>query len=92
MAKSIMQDKKECYITRSTYNLHLHHIFGGPYRKKSDKYGLTVWLRADWHNMASYGVHNDIQLMNRIRRDGQRKFEELYGHEKFMKEFGKNYL
>ena len=30
--------------------------------------------------------------MNRMKQAGQRRFEELYGHDKFMQEFGKNYL
>lgn len=92
MSKSIMQTEKECYITHDINNLHKHHIFGGSNRKYSEKYGCWVWLRADWHNMASYGVHNDINLMKKLRRECQAKFEEIYDHETFMKIFRKNYL
>ncbi len=91
--RSIMQDTKECYITGSTVNLHRHHVFGGnPNRELSEKYGCWVWLRADWHNLSNYGVHFDKKLDLRIKRETQSKFEELYGHEKFMKVFGKSYL
>lgn len=43
MAKSILQDKKESYLTGATYNLEEHHIFfGTANRKISEKYGLKV--------------------------------------------------
>lgn len=92
MSKSIMQTEKECYITHDTRNLHKHHIYGGANRKHSEKYGCWIWLRADWHNMASYGVHNDAQLMKQLRQECQRKFEKIYDHETFMKVFHRNYL
>lgn len=90
---SIMQDKKECYLTGSTTNLHRHHCFSGnPNRKLSEKYGCWIWLRADLHNMSNQGVHFNKELDLRIKRETQRKFEELHGHEKFMEIFGRNYL
>ena len=90
--KSIMQDEKKCYFTGSTYNLHKHHIFNGSLRNKSEHYGLTVWLRYDWHIQTPYAVHNNKDSDLMLKREAQIKFEELYGHEKFMKEFHKNYL
>ena len=95
MAKSIMQTEKECYITGSTDNLHLHHIlFGTGLRKLSDKYGLTVWLRADWHNMADYGVHFNKELDLKLKQKAQKKAMKHYGWsvEDFIDIFGKNYL
>ena len=93
MAKSIMQDEKVCYITGSTEGLHKHHIFfGTANRKHSEEYGCLVYLRADWHNLSNYGVHFNKKLDLRLKRECQTRFEELYGHEKFMALFGKNYL
>ena len=92
MAKSIIQTEKKCFITGSTINLHCHHVFGGANRKHSEKYGLKIWLRADWHNMANYGVHFNKPLDLEIKQLAQRKFEEKYSHEEFMKIFRKNYL
>ena len=41
--RSIMQTRKECYITGSTYNLHKHHIFEGTGRRsQSEKYGCHL--------------------------------------------------
>ena len=89
--KSIMQDDKECYITHSTLGLHRHHIFGGAFRDKSEEYGCWVWLRHDYHVGTSYAVHHNKRLMNQLRMDCQKKFEELYGHDKFMEVFRKDY-
>lgn len=91
--KSIMQTKKECFLTGSTINLHKHHIFGGrPNRTYSEKYGCWIWLRADWHNMSKYGVHSNRELDLAIKREAQKKFEKLHGHDKFIQVFGRNYL
>lgn len=90
--ESIMQDKKECYITGDTQGLHKHHVFAGSRRQASDEWGCWVWLRADWHNLSDYGVHFNHDLDMRLRRETQEKFESLYGREKYMEVFGKNYL
>lgn len=42
--------------------------------------------------MSNKGVHFNRGLDMRIKQDMQRAFEKLYGHEKFMQVFGKNYL
>ena len=89
---SKLQSEKRCYKTGDTYNLHEHHIFGGARRKLSEKYGLKVYLRADWHNMADYGVHFDKEFDLRLKRAAQRAFEREHSREEFMLIFGKNYI
>lgn len=47
MAKSIMHDGMTCFLcgaNGSMDHLHWHHIFGGPNRRWSEKYGLKVRL------------------------------------------------
>lgn len=93
--KSIIQTEKECYVTGSTDNLHLHHvIYGNGLRRLSEKYGLTVWLRADWHNMSDYGVHFNKGLDNKLKRVAQKKAMQYYGWsvDDFIKIFGKSYI
>lgn len=93
--KSILQDKKECYITKSTYNLHKHHIFGGTAnRKLSEQDGLWLWLRDDWHNLSDYGVHFNKKLDLELKKMAQRRWQEYYNKTKedFIKRYGKNYL
>lgn len=94
MANSILQAEKKCYITGDTNNLHEHHIFGGSYRKLSEKYGLKIWLRADWHNMSNYGIHFNTNLNNGIRAMAQKKAMEHYGWDmqKWLSIFTKNYI
>lgn len=90
--KSILQENKECLVCRST-NVALHHVFfGTANRKKSDEYGLVVFLCQRHHNTSNAGVHFNKQLDLKIKQMAQRKFEEIYGHEKFMQEFGRNWL
>lgn len=107
MSRSIMQDKSKhrCYIcdlfcgdgSVKPY-LEEHHVFGGPRRKKSEHYGLKVYLCRKHHTGDITGsreaVHrpdcNDYGL--RLKRLAQIEFESRYGHDKFMAEFGKNYL
>lgn len=88
----LTDDMHKCYITGSTLNIHIHEVFFGAFRSKSIKYGCCVPLRADYHNMSSHGVHFDRELDLKLKRECQRKFEEIHGHEKFMEVFKKNYL
>ena len=89
---SILQTEKICYLTGSTVNLHRHHIFGGPNRRNSEKYGCWVYLTAEMHNMSDRGVHFNRELDLRLKRECQKRFEEIHNHDLFMKVFGKNYL
>ena len=93
MAKSIVQNDKVCYITGDEYNLHKHHVFGGSNRRKSERLGLWIYLRADWHNMEKYGIHNDAKLNREIKAKVQKIAMEHYDWttEDFIREFGKNY-
>ena len=90
--KSIIQNSKECFICHTTYNLEDHHIFGGPNRKRSELYGLKVWLCCQ-HHTGQFGVHNDPGLMKALRKVGQKKFEECWGdRDDFRRIFRRNYL
>lgn len=90
---SILQNRRECYITGETSGLHKHHIyFGNPNRKISDKNGFWVWLRWDWHNGADYGVHFNRDLDLRLKRECQEKYEETHSRAEFVRLIGKNYL
>ena len=89
---SILQTKKECFMCRTTIGLHDHHIFGAANRKWSEQYGLKVWLCAHHHNMSDEGVHFNKALDLQLKQIAQREFEDTYGHDEFMRIFGRNYL
>ena len=75
--------------------LEKHHIFGGAYRKKSEKYGLVVYLcHRRCHIFAPSAVHQSTGQMQRLKRYGQLKAmeEQRWTEEDFRREFGKSYL
>lgn len=83
-------DLKRCVISGDTSNIHIHHIFGAANKKNSEKYGFIIPLRADWHNMADYGIHFDKELDLKYKRRCQTYFVEHYGtKEDFIQVFGK---
>ncbi|MBP3619108.1 MAG: hypothetical protein J6J24_00435 [Clostridia bacterium] len=92
MMQSILQKRKECYITHSTVGLHKHHIFGGANRNISEKNGFWVWLRYDLHNLSNDGVHNDYQFNLQLKQKCQKEFEKTRSRQEFMKLIGRNYL
>ena len=50
-----------------------HHIFGGAYRKKSEKYGLTVYLcHGSCHIFGEKAVHSCRETMDELHRYGQK--------------------
>ncbi len=92
--KSILQNRKESYISGNTYNLEEHHIFfGTANRKVSEKNGFKVYLTVEEHR-GTYGVHGKFgkKLDIKLKQDAQRKYEETHTREEFMKLIGKSYL
>lgn len=89
--KSILQLEKQCYICGTLQNLNCHHVFPGSRRQTSEKWGCKVWLCMN-HHTGNEGVHRDTAKLLKLKQNCQRKFEELYGHEKFMSVMGRNYL
>ena len=76
-----------------TNDLHTHEVFyGSANRSKSIKWKLQVRLCGEHHDLSSKGVHFNKVLDTQLKKFAQTKFEELYGHEKFMEVFKKNYL
>lgn len=53
----------------------------------ADRYGLTVHLCVRCHTRLHDLGEHDLEL----ERIGQQAFEKIFGHEKFMQIFGKDY-
>lgn len=99
MNKSIMQPSPgTCYLCgrpRGQDPLDKHHVFGGGLRKKSEKYGLFVWLHHhSCHIFGPESAHQSKETADRLHKDGQKAAMERYGwtEEDFRREFYKNYL
>ena len=81
-----------CYFCGSFDWLESHHIFSGPYRKKSEKYGYKVTLCHNHHNEPPDGVHFNKENRNTLKRICQKHFEQNHGtREDFIATFGKSY-
>lgn len=87
--KSIIQSERECYFCGSPY-VEDHHIFGGPNRKLSERYGLKVWLCREHHAE----VHTGGDKMRLLREEGESAFLRAHGADTgdFIALFGRNYL
>ena len=102
MAKSILHDKREgtCYLCKllnNDYqrrnNLEEHHVMEGTAnRKKSEHWGLKVYLCHEHHQGSPAAVHRNKDTEQTLKVLAQMKFESLYSHKLWMEEFGKNYL
>lgn len=89
----IQKDLTECFVCKTTKNIHIHHIFfGSANRKQSDKYSCIVALCME-HHTGNFGVHHNKPLDLTLKKVAQTKFEEIHGsREEFRKIFGKSYL
>lgn len=104
MSKSIIAEDHEnvCHFCKRVGSMHEHHIFGGPNRKWSEKYGLKVHLCPLHHNMSNAGIHYNSEMMEVYHKLGQETFEQKYAEEhscstetaraEFMRIFGRNYI
>jgi hypothetical protein len=87
-------DLTRCVITGSTKDsgavIHVHHIFGASNKTNSEKYHFLIPLRADWHDMADYGIHFNKELDLKFKRMCQDYYLKHYGtKEQFISEFRK---
>ena len=91
-SKSIVQKgDPRCFFCGRTVGLERHHIFAGPNRKWSEKYGLWVWCCND-HHTGKDGVQYNLNLSDPLKRLGQIAFEARHTHDEWMQIFGKNYI
>lgn len=91
---SILQSKKESYISKVSYGLEEHHIyFGVSNRKISEKNGFKVWLTYEEHR-GTNGVHgkNGHKLDLKLKQECQKEYEKTHTRQEFITLIGKSYL
>lgn len=77
---------------RPEYACELHHVFGGPNRKWSEKYNCVIYLPRQEHT-GKNGVHSDACFSRRLHERYQRQLEAAgWTRGEFMETFGRNYL
>jgi len=91
MAKSILQTEKKCWFCESQVQLECHHIFAGPNRPISEKYGLKVWLCHE-HHTGDHGAQYDKDKSLWLKQEAQKAFEQIHGHKLWMELIRKNYI
>lgn len=89
--ESIVQKERACWFCGRTTGLERHHILGGPNRKHSEAYGLTVWLCRE-HHTGRTGVHNDREMSLALREVAQMAFERDHSRAEWVRIFGRSYL
>lgn len=88
---------RRCYRCGRNGNgdpLERHHVFGGAYRSKSERYGAVVDLCGDrCHRNGPNAVHRNRFVSDTLKEEFQRKImaEQGWTVEQFVLEFGKNY-
>ena len=99
MANSILQDDNTyCYLCGMNSNLEpldLHHVFNKADKKKSEKYGLMVYLHhSKCHIFGKNSVHQNANVNRALKAKAQEKAMEYYGWsaDDFRNIFGRNYL
>lgn len=95
LSESIIDNTKECFICKTTFNLHRHHVFhqfGN--RDISEREGCWCYLCMRHHDDYSFdSVHNNPSFETTLKKYCQHLWEEKNGgREKFIKTFGKSYL
>lgn len=94
--KSIMPDdiRGRCFLCGRQGWTERHHVFGGPFRHKSEEYGITVYLCHTCHNECPHGVHQNKAMRLYLKRQAQQVTMDHYGwtEDEFRERFGKSYL
>lgn len=89
---SLNDGVRACFICGSTYQIEEHHIFGASNRKRSTYEGLTIDLCANCHRLSNTSVHLNNETNLKLKKIGQKQYENAYGKGVFIKSFGRNYL
>lgn len=98
MKSVIQKNKGKCYICHQNPNgdpLDCHHVFGGAFRSKSEKYGLTVYIHhSRCHIFGENAVHVNARVCRALQAHVQKKAMQIYGwsEEEFRTLFGRNYI
>lgn len=90
---SVFTDDMDHCIFTGTAPVERHHIFVGPSRNASEKYGFVVPLRPDLHPNGAQAGKQAHEIDQYLKRKAQQYFEEHYGsREEFRQIFGKSFL
>ena len=92
-ASIFTDDIHKCIFTGDTYDVDPHHIFGANAHNKhlSEKYHFMIPCRRDWHEVATYSIHQNIELNLKYKRLCEEHYINILHKTKdeWIEEFGK---
>lgn len=95
MAKSIVQNNKECFLCGTNKDLEKHHLLmGAKHRSLADEDGLWIWL-CHFHHTGSKteSAHFNEMFRRQFQKKAQIAYEKHIGtREQFIERYGENYL
>lgn len=81
-----------CYLCGTYGKTEEHHVFGGPVKKTSDRYGLVVYICQKCHSQI-HDSEKGADLKLYLHQRGQMIYEERFGNRAaFIQEFIRSYL
>jgi hypothetical protein len=90
-ADSIIDDGDCCYLCgRRNLKLDRHEPFNGSNREKSKRFGMWVLLCRNCHEKAHSDGKTGRMLKQKAQECAMREYD--WDEEKFIEEFGKNYI
>lgn len=93
MLHSVLTDDMDHCMFTGTAPVERHHVFGGPNKWRSEKYGFIAPLRPDLHPNGVFAGKQAKDVDMRLKKMCQTYYEANYGtREQFIKEFGKSHL
>ncbi|NCC83652.1 MAG: hypothetical protein EOM03_05940 [Clostridia bacterium] len=83
-----------CEICGKRGPVEKHHVWGGALRKKSEEYGATAMLCVEDHREGKNAVHKSGEAARVLKAKTQARImrEQGWTIERFIREFGKNYV
>ena len=99
MDSILQREHSRCWLCgrrgTSVDPLDCHHVFFGPFRDASERYGLKVYLHhAKCHIFGKDAVHMNAKVCRSMQEEAQSIAMEFYGWtvDDFIMIFGRNYL
>ena len=80
-----------CQLCGKFAPLDKHHIYGGAFRSKSEKYKMFIYICRDCHNKIHFSK-DGREMMDKLRKEYQIKFHERYPDLDFKEIFKRDYM
>jgi len=80
--------KHRCRLCGAYGDTHIHHIFGGPFRKISERYNFVIELCPKCHRE----VHRNASMAEALKHDAQLEWLEEHSLEEWLEIIPRNWV